>query len=69
MLCNQGGDGEQSLGDMDLPCVVAQSALLTSAVTATSGGNLRFWVTQGENLSDAIWEVAARMEDSKERPR
>lgn len=57
------------LAGMALSCiVVTEHTSGISWLTATFGGNLRFWMTQGENLGDAIWE-AARMEDSKEGPR
>lgn len=69
--CVTGVEMESShLADRDLSCtVVTEYTSDISSLTATFGGNLRFWMTWDENLSDAICEVAARMEDSRERPR
>lgn len=57
------------LADLVLSCVVITDHTSDISCLSTCGGNLRFWMTRGKNLCDAVWEVAARMEDSKERPR
>lgn len=50
---------------MHLACtVVTEHTSDIIYLTATFGGKLRFWMTRGENLSVAVWEMAARMEDS-----
>lgn len=71
ILCNKRVKMENShLADMVLTCTVVTDHISdVICLTATFGSKLRFWVTWGENLSDAVWEVAAWMEDSKERPR
>lgn len=53
------------LADMDLACtVVTEHNSDIICVTAVFWCKLRFWITWGENLSDAVWEVVAWMEDS-----
>ena len=65
-FCITGVEMENSyLADMDLACAfVTERTSDIICLTSTFGGKLRFWMTWGENLSDAIGEVAARMEVS-----
>lgn len=60
ILCSRAGDGEES----HWLALLSQNILLTSSVSHQHlEVNSDFWMTRGENLSNAIRELAARMEE------